>query len=315
MIDSYLSQLDWSREPQGLYAPIAYTLASGGKRIRPTLALIACRLFGGKEEEVVPAALALEIFHNFTLLHDDVMDKAAVRRGRPTVHVKWDDNTAILSGDQMMIEAYKLLSQVREEKLPQVLRLFNKMATEICEGQQYDVDFERRDDVSIDDYMMMIRLKTSVLLATALQIGAYIADATEAQQQALYDFGIHIGLAFQLQDDILDVYGDPATFGKAIGGDILCNKKTYMLIQALRRAEGETLADLQRWLAAECPNPEEKIAAVTYIYKVTGVKQLCEEQIDRYTRLGLESLSRVALPDATKQALSDLMQGMINRQS
>ena len=301
MIDSYLSQLDWSREPQGLYAPIAYTLASGGKRIRPTLALIACRLFGGKEEEVVPAALALEIFHNFTLLHDDVMDKAAVRRGRPTVHVKWDDNTAILSGDQMMIEAYKLLSQVREEKLPQVLRLFNKMATEICEGQQYDVDFERRDDVSIDDYMMMIRLKTSVLLATALQIGAYIADATETQQQALYDFGIHIGLAFQLQDDILDVYGDPATFGKAIGGDILCNKKTYMLLTALQRAEGETRRALQGWMADTTHSAAEKIAAVTDLYTRLGVREVCEQVMAEHTHEALRLLETLPQNEATEQ--------------
>lgn len=301
MIESYLSQLDWSREPQGLYAPIAYTLASGGKRIRPTLALIACRLFGGKEEEVVPAALALEVFHNFTLLHDDVMDKAAVRRGRPTVHVKWDDNTAILSGDQMMIEAYKLLSQVREEKLPQVLRVFNKMATEICEGQQYDVDFERRGDVSIDDYMMMIRLKTSVLLATALQIGAYIADATEAQQQALYDFGIHIGLAFQLQDDILDVYGDPATFGKAIGGDILCNKKTYMLLTALQRAEGETRQALQGWMADSSHSAAEKIAAVTDIYTRLGVREVCEQVMAEHTHEALRLLETLPQNEATEQ--------------
>ena len=301
MIDSYLSQLDWSREPQGLYAPIAYTLASGGKRIRPTLAFIACRLFGGKEEDVVPAALALEVFHNFTLLHDDVMDKASVRRGRPTVHVKWDDNTAILSGDQMMIEAYKLLSQVREDKLPQVLRLFNKMATEICEGQQYDVDFERRDDVSIDDYMMMIRLKTSVLLATALQIGAYIADATETQQQALYDFGIHIGLAFQLQDDILDVYGDPATFGKAIGGDILCNKKTYMLLTALQRAEGETRRALQGWMADTTHSAAEKIAAVTDLYTQLGVREVCERVMAEHTHEALRLLETLPQNEATNQ--------------
>ena len=314
MIDSYLSQLDWSREPQGLYAPIAYTLESGGKRIRPTLALIACRLFGGKEEDVVPAALALEVFHNFTLLHDDVMDKAAVRRGRPTVHVKWDDNTAILSGDQMMIEAYKLLSQVREDKLPQVLRLFNKMATEICEGQQYDVDFERRDDVSIDDYMMMIRLKTSVLLATALQIGAYIADATETQQQALYNFGIHIGLAFQLQDDILDVYGDPATFGKAIGGDILCNKKTYMLINAINRADSRQRAELMHWINAAEYDPQEKIAAVTDIDNKVGIKQLAEEAIRHYFEESRTHLARVAVDDSRKAVLTQYTDAMMKRQ-
>ena len=225
-VNAEIGKLDWSREPQGLYEPIGYTLAAGGKRVRPQLALLATKLFGGNEEDVLPAALALEVFHNFTLLHDDVMDKAQVRRGRPTVHVKWNANTAILSGDQMMIEAYKLLSQVPENKLATTLRLFNQMATEICEGQQYDVDFESREDVTIPEYMEMIRLKTSVLLATALRIGAYIAGATDEQQEQIYNYGIHLCLAFQIQDDMLDCYGDQATFGKAIGGDIAENKKT-----------------------------------------------------------------------------------------
>ena len=231
-INAEIEKLDWSREPKGLYEPIGYTLAAGGKRVRPQLALLATKLFGGKEEDVLPAALALEVFHNFTLLHDDVMDKAVVRRGRPTVHVKWNENTAILSGDQMMIEAYKLLSQVPEKKLAKTLRLFNQMATEICEGQQYDVDFESRDDVTIPEYMEMIRLKTSVLLATALRIGAYIAYANDEQQKKIYEYGIHVGLAFQIQDDMLDCYGDEATFGKAIGGDIAENKKTYLWLTA-----------------------------------------------------------------------------------
>ena len=238
-----IENLDWSKEPKGLYEPIAYTLASGGKRLRPTLALIAAEaivneglLNGDAIAHTVPAALALEIFHNFTLLHDDVMDRASVRRGRPTVHVKWDDNTAILSGDQMLIEAYKQLAQVPADKLPQVLKWFNEMATAICEGQQYDVDFEHQSHVRIEDYMMMIEKKTSVLIANALRTGGYIAGANPAQQEALYQYGLHIGLAFQIQDDILDVYGDPKTFGKAIGGDICCNKKTILLLTALEQA-------------------------------------------------------------------------------
>ena len=234
-VNKEILKLDWEREPKGLYAPIAYTLAAGGKRVRPQLAMIGSQLFGGKDEEVLPAALALEVFHNFTLLHDDVMDKAEVRRGRPTVHIQWNENTAILSGDQMMIEAYTLLSQVPERALARVLQLFNKMATEICEGQQYDVDFEQKNDVTIEEYLMMIRLKTSVLLANALQIGAYISGANEEEQQAVYQFGINIGLAFQIQDDILDVWGDPKTFGKAVGGDIACNKKTFVYLEAMRR--------------------------------------------------------------------------------
>lgn len=233
-INDEISKLDWSKVPAGLYAPIGYTLEAGGKRVRPMLCLTACRLVGGDEQQALSAALALEVFHNFTLLHDDVMDHAQVRRGRACVHVKWDENTAILSGDQMMIEAYKLLGQVPEDKLARVLRLFNTMATEICEGQQYDVDFEHQADVTLDDYMMMIRRKTSVLLATALQIGAYLGGADEAVQQALYEYGICVGLAFQIQDDYLDCYGNEQTFGKAIGGDIREGKKTWLRLTAER---------------------------------------------------------------------------------
>ena len=227
-INKEILNLNWKREPYGLYEPIEYTLAAGGKRVRPQLAMIACQMFGGKEEEVLPAALALEVFHNFTLLHDDVMDKADVRRGRATVHVKWNENTAILSGDQMLIEAYKLLAGVPADKLSNVLQLFNKMATEICEGQQYDVDFESQEQVAVEEYLKMIRLKTSVLLATALQIGGYIAGANEEQQEALYQFGINVGLGFQIQDDILDVWGDPETFGKAVGN--VCRRKSRLKI-------------------------------------------------------------------------------------
>ena len=233
-----------------MYEPIAYTMVAGGKRVRPQLAMIACDLFGGDAQHIAPAAMALEVFHNFTLLHDDVMDHALVRRGRPTVHVKWNENTAILSGDQMLIEAYKLLSGVPAEYLPKVLSMFNKMATEICEGQQYDVDFETQERVAIEDYLKMIRLKTAVLLATALQMGAYIAGANDEQQNSLYQLGINIGLAFQIQDDILDVWGDPATFGKAIGGDISCNKKTFVLLTAMEMASEEDRRKLQTWM--EC---------------------------------------------------------------
>ena len=299
-IEKAIAALDWERDPYGLYEPIEYTLASGGKRLRPRLVLLAAEMFGGKEKEVLPAALAIEVFHNFTLLHDDVMDNAAVRRGRPTVHVRWNDNTAILSGDQMVIEAYKLLGNVPADRLPQTLRLFNKMATEICEGQQYDMEFETREQVSIEEYLHMIRLKTSVLLATALQIGAYIAGASEAQQQALYEYGINIGLAFQIQDDILDVYGDPETFGKAIGGDICCNKKTYMLLSALQRADDATRAELERWLQIQ-DKPDEKIQAVTDIYTRTGAREVCETVMQLHTHEALSQLDTLPQNDATEQ--------------
>lgn len=299
-IEKAIAALDWKREPYGLYEPIEYTLASGGKRLRPRLVLLAAEMFGGKEEKVLPAALAIEVFHNFTLLHDDVMDKADIRRGRPTVHVRWNDNTAILSGDQMVIEAYTLLSRGPADRLSETLRLFNKMATEICEGQQYDMEFEGREQVSIEEYMQMIRLKTSVLLATALQIGAYIAGANAAQQKALYEYGINIGLAFQIQDDILDVYGDPRTFGKAIGGDICCNKKTYMLLTALQRADDETRAELEQWLQTQ-DKSDEKIQAVTDIYTRTGAREVCETVMQLHTHEALSQLNALPQNDATEQ--------------
>ena len=300
-INKAIESLDWNKEPKGLYEPIAYTMASGGKRLRPTLALVAAEavlngglLNGNVLEDVLPAALALEVFHNFTLLHDDVMDKAPLRRGRETVHVKWNDNTAILSGDQMLIEAYKLLAQVPNDKVGGVLNLFNEMATGVCEGQQYDVDFEHMNSVSIDDYLMMIEKKTSVLLAYAMKIGGYIAGATPAQQEALYQYGLHIGIAFQIQDDILDVYGDPKTFGKAIGGDICSNKKTILLLTALETADAESKAELLQWMMST-DNDESKIAGVTALYDRLNVRGECEAVMEEHTALALAQLDK--LPD------------------
>ena len=300
-INEAIAKIDWKRQPYGLYEPIEYTLAAGGKRVRPQLAMIASQLFDGNDEDVLPAALALEIFHNFTLLHDDVMDHAEVRRGRPTVHIKWNENTAILSGDQMLIEAYKMLAQVPADKLPKVLHLFNKMATEICEGQQYDVDFESQEHVAIDDYLLMIRLKTSVLLATALQMGAYIAGADEQAQDALYQFGIHIGLAFQIQDDILDVWGDPATFGKAIGGDIAGNKKTFVTLTALQLADEDSCHALHTWLSQTMQDNVEKIAAVTAIYNRLEVRAACEKRVVELTQQALAYLSTLPQNAAADQ--------------
>lgn len=300
-INHEIAKLNWEREPKGLYAPIAYTMAAGGKRVRPQLAMIACGIFGGNEQEVAPAAMALEVFHNFTLLHDDVMDKAEVRRGRPTVHIQWNENTAILSGDQMMIEAYKLLAEVPESKLHKVLRLFNKMATEICEGQQYDVDFESQEHVTIEEYLKMIRLKTSVLLATALQIGSYLAGANEAQQEALYQFGINVGLAFQIQDDILDVWGDPKTFGKAVGGDISCNKKTYVYLTAQQLADDELTEELHQWYGSVLDDNTEKIAAVKGIFEQLNVRAACEAVVEDYTQKALLILDTLPQNAATEQ--------------
>ena len=319
-INKAIEALDWNKEPKGLYEPIAYTLASGGKRLRPTLALIAADaivngglLNGDAIEQTLPAALALEIFHNFTLLHDDVMDKAPVRRGRETVHVKWNDNTAILSGDQMLIEAYKLLAQVPANKLPQVLNWFNEMATAICEGQQYDMDFEHMSQVSVDAYLQMIEKKTSVLLAYAMRIGGYIAGATPAQQDALYNYGLHIGMAFQIQDDILDVYGDPATFGKTIGGDICSNKKTILLISALETADAETKAELLQWLMTT-DRDEEKVTAVTKIYNLLGVRQTCEAVMEEHTAQALAQLDKLPQNEATEH-LRELAELLATRKS
>ena len=300
-INNEILQLNWKREPYGLYEPIEYTLAAGGKRVRPQLAMIACELFDGKAEEIAPAAMALEVFHNFTLLHDDVMDHALVRRGRPTVHIKWNENTAILSGDQMLIEAYKLLSGVPADKLPTILQLFNKMATEICEGQQYDVDFENQESVALDDYLKMIRLKTAVLLATALKMGSYIAGASTEQQEMLYEFGINIGLAFQIQDDILDVWGNPETFGKAVGGDISCNKKTFVALTAMQLADTDTRTALEQWFAQTLTDNTEKIAAVKALYEQVGTRTLCEDTVEQYTAQALHLLDQLPQNQATEQ--------------
>ena len=325
-INKVIESLDWQREPYGLYEPIAYTLASGGKRIRPTLALTAAEVIvngglinGSAIDDVLPAALALEVFHNFTLLHDDVMDRAEVRRGRPTVHVKWNDNTAILSGDQMLIEAYKLLAQIPGDKVQRTLMMFNEMATGICEGQQLDMEFEHMSHVGIDDYMRMIEKKTSVLLAYAMKIGGYIAGATPAQQEALYEYGLYIGLAFQIQDDILDVYGDPKTFGKAIGGDICCNKKTFLLLTAMENADPESKAELLQWMMQDVQNDDaqsskEKIEGVTTIYDRLGVRAIGETVIEEHTSIALSQLDKLPQNDATMR-LRELAEKLVTRKS
>ena len=311
-LNKQIAALSFPAEPAGLYEPISYTLASGGKRLRPQLALLGAQLFGGNEDEVLPVALALEVFHNFTLLHDDVMDKAAVRRGRPTVHVRWNENTAILSGDQMMIEAYRLLSRIREDKLPEVLHMFNDMATGICEGQQYDMDFEQRELVTLDEYLNMIRLKTALLLAYALRMGAYIAGADREAQQHIFDYGICLGLAFQIQDDLLDVYGDEKSFGKAIGGDILCGKKTYMLLTALQKADNITRNQLIDTLTSSSLSDSEKITCVTAIYDKLCVRKAAEQTIADYTNQALLCLQ--ALPDnEANSRLRDLANSLVRR--
>ena len=314
-INSYLDNLPYTREPQSLYEPVKYALSMGGKRIRPSLMLMAYNMFKDDPESILPTACAIETYHNYTLLHDDLMDNAAMRRGMPTVHVKWDANTAILSGDSMLVLAFQRMMQCAPDKLKPVLDLFTETSLEIGEGQQYDMDFERRTDVTEDEYIEMIRLKTSVLLACSLKLGAIQAGAPAADADNLYKFGELMGLAFQLQDDYLDVYGDPAVFGKAIGGDILCNKKTYMLINAYNRAGDDMRGELTRWVTAEEFDPAEKIAAVTAIYDKVGIKELAEQKINYYFDQSRKYLAAVNVPDERKAVLAGYTDKMMKRKS
>ena len=302
--EQILSSIDWHREPYSLYEPIAYTLQNGGKRLRPNLLLLAAQMYGSaKNTDADNAALAIEIFHNFTLLHDDVMDNADLRRSRPTVHRKWNTNIAILSGDRMIIEAYSYLAQISESKQPSVIRMFNKMASAVCEGQQLDMDFEKLKSVSIDQYINMIEKKTAVLIATALQIGAFLADARPDDLDYIYNYGINIGLAFQLQDDLLDTYGDEKTFGKPIGGDILEAKKTFLLLKAFEKANQQQKEQLNNLLADTHINAQEKIAAVRDIYNALNIQEETENIIRHYTSLALEQLD---LLNAAPQQLQQL---------
>ncbi len=313
VVNNALEALDWNKQPQGLYEPIAYSLSSGGKRIRPLLVLMGTDVFGKDIAAAIPAALAIEIFHNFTLLHDDVMDNAPLRRGKPTIHVVWGENTAILSGDEMLIEAYKQLGQVPSEVLPDILRAFNQMGTEICEGQQLDADYQAQEEITEEEYIRMIRLKTSVLLGTALQIGAIIAGATEEEQHNLYEYGVNIGLAFQIKDDMLDVYGDAATFGKTIGGDILEGKKTYAYIVACKKASDAQREELMRLLQSHRLPKEEKIERVTQIYNASGVRQECEKAVEYYTQKALTYIEHLPVAEDKKLPLKNLALGLLVR--
>jgi geranylgeranyl diphosphate synthase type II len=287
----------------------------GGKRIRPALMLMAYNLYKEDVSAVLDPAAGIEIFHNYTLLHDDLMDRADMRRGKKTVHKEWNDNTAILSGDAMLILAYQYIAKAPSTYLKEMLDLFGMTALEVCEGQQYDVDFEQRDHVTEQDYLEMIRLKTAVLLAAALKMGAIQGGASQRDAGLLYDFGIHIGLAFQLKDDFLDVYGDPAVFGKHIGGDILCNKKTYMMIKALELSDDRQRAELNKWMRATTFNPEDKISAVVHVYNEVGIKTRCENKIREYYDNAMRSLDEVSVEKEKKNELINLVHGLMYRKN
>lgn len=313
-VNTFLDNIPYDRKPQSLYEPIKYVLSMGGKRIRPVLMLLAYNLFKDDPESILMPACALETYHNYTLLHDDLMDNADLRRGHQTVHRRWDANTAILSGDSMLVLAYQRMAQCSADKMQQVLTLFTETALEIGEGQQYDMDFEHRNDVREEEYIEMIRLKTSVLLACATKIGAILAGASAQDADNIYRFGEQMGLAFQLQDDFLDVYGDTKVFGKAIGGDIVSNKKTYMLINAFNRADAAQRAELEHWIEATDFDAKEKIAAVTRIYNEIGIDRLAMEKIKFYFNESKKYLDAVSVAPERKAELAKYTAEMMKRQ-
>lgn len=312
-VNHFLENLPYNRQPISLYAPIRYVLSMGGKRIRPVLMLLAYQLYKDDPESILMQAAALETYHNYTLLHDDLMDNADLRRGHETVHKKWNANQAILSGDSMLVLAYERMAQCPKDKLARVLAIFTETALEIGEGQQYDIDFEQRTDVKEEEYIEMVRLKTSVLLACALKIGATLAGAPDEDLLNLYKFGEQVGLAFQLQDDFLDVYGDPKVFGKAIGGDITSNKKTYMLINAFNHANDAQREELTRWITAKTFDREEKVAAVTRLYNEIGVDKLALDKIACYFEQSKKYLDAVKVEEDKKTVLRQYAEKMMSR--
>ena len=315
IIGDEVKRLSFPAYPAELYEPIKYILSLGGKRMRPALLLMACDLFGGDINRAISPALAIEVFHNFTLMHDDIMDNAPLRRGSITVHERWNQNVGILSGDVMLIEGYKLMMKVDENLLRPIMNIFNETAVGVCEGQQLDMDFETRNNVHIDEYINMIRLKTAVVLGGALKIGALIGGANDSDAALLYTFGEQLGVAFQLQDDILDVYGNPDKFGKQVGGDIISNKKTYLLLKALELADQSQASELRKWLAASPNDTKEKVTAVTELYNQLLVRQHAEEAMQTYADKAFTALDDINLPDDHKQYLRDFADGLMVREN
>lgn len=313
IINKRLEDLHFPPGPETLYEPIRYLLALGGKRIRPALTLLAAGMFGCKPEQSLPTAVAIELFHNFSLMHDDIMDKAPLRRGKPTVHEKWNTSAAILSGDFMLIESYKFIADNDAADLPEILALFNKTAGEVCIGQQLDMEYEKSDLVEIEDYLEMIRLKTAVLLGAALRLGAIVAKASKENGQLLYQFGENLGIAFQLQDDFLDVYGDASLFGKQIGGDILENKKTYMLLKALEMADRADKKELEHWIASTDYQREDKIAAIIRIYNKLDITSHLQHEMNRYTEKAFSALNLMEVSDESKASLRSLAHSLLVR--
>ncbi len=308
-----LQQPNYCEAPKNLTEPVDYIMSMGGKRLRPIICLYCCKLFGGAESQALPAALAIEIFHNFSLMHDDIMDKALLRRGKQTVHLKYDTDTAILSGDYMLVHAYQHLARLKPEILPTALKIFNEVAAGVCFGQQMDMDFEDRMDVTAPEYLRMIELKTSVLLAGSAQLGALAAGASEMDQQLIFDFAKNVGLSFQIQDDILDTFGLVAKFGKEIGGDIKNNKKTYLLIKALE--SGIKTKELKSWINDSTSDPQTKVQAVTALYKEIGVQRMAEQLKQKYLDKALQSLDKASGDAELKQELRSLALSLMKREN
>lgn len=315
IISAAFDTANYHFEPSSLYDPIKYMMDLGGKRLRPLLTLMSCDLFGGNIRDAIAPAMGLELFHNFTLLHDDIMDQAPIRRGKETVFKKWNTNSAILSGDTLFVMAYDYVSKTTPALLPGVLELFNDTARKVCEGQQYDMDYEYQSQVSIQDYILMIRLKTAVLISCSLKLGAIIARAPEHQARLIYDFGENLGLAFQLQDDYLDVFGEVSKFGKEIGNDIVTNKKTYLFLKAYELAGPDQLPSLSKYFRENSADPAEKVASITRIYRELQVDRLSRELIDDYFSKALETLSLIDVEEHKKQGLLDLARQMVDREN
>lgn len=315
VVNQAIDELSYNKEPKKLYEPIKYTLALGGKRIRPALLLLSNDLFGGKVVNATNAALAIEVFHNFTLVHDDIMDDAPLRRGKTTVFKKWDTNTAILSGDVMLVNAIQLFAKDNNDKLADILSIFNKAAVEVCEGQQYDMDFETMESVSIDDYLKMIELKTAVLLAASLKIGALIANAKQDDANHIYEFGKNLGIAFQLMDDILDLYGNPEKFGKQVGGDVIANKKTYLLLKAKELAKEETRKELEFCLTSTALKPENKVERIKAIFNTLGVKKAAIEEMNLFYNTAISHLDSIDAPEDKKKVFEDFAKQLMHREN
>jgi geranylgeranyl diphosphate synthase type II len=314
-IELEIQRQEFGKQPSSLYEPIRYLMSLGGKRLRPMLTMLSYSLYKEDVKSITPFAAAVEAFHNFTLMHDDIMDKAPLRRGKPTVHKKWNVNTAILSGDVMLVKVYDMFLKLDPSKLKAALEIFNKCAAEVCEGQQWDMEFETTDNVTEAEYLHMIKLKTAVLLGFSLELGAILADAGDSDRKALREFGINIGLGFQLKDDLLDAYADPSKFGKQVGGDIIANKKTFLLIKALEKATGKDKKDLIQWMSGTRFNKKEKVSAVKAIFDSAGIPRDAEKKISHYFNRGFKSLEKLSCPSDKKQMLKAFTESLIERQS